>query len=109
MPLRFTDEGGRFCTVSAGKEGGRKRKLGDGGHAAGQTGGADRAQQAFNRVVNYCVAERCRRATLLAHFGERLQQPCSGCDWCLDRHSVSQQVHPPPACRLTPKWHWLPF
>lgn len=74
---------------AAGKEQGRKRKqVGDDGLRQD----LDRAQQAFAKVVNYCVAERCRRAALLEHFGERLSQPCNGCDWCLNRTRVSEQV-----------------
>lgn len=76
------------CT---GKEKGRKRKMGV--NAAISDGRMDRCQQAFYKVVDYCVAEQCRRAMLLAHFGERLSVPCSGCDWCLDRQTVSQQVN----------------
>ncbi|CAL8465365.1 g4901 [Coccomyxa elongata] len=73
-----------------GKEQGRKRKKGVGN--ADSSADVDRSRQAFYKVVSYCVGERCRRAMLLAHFGERLSVPCSGCDWCLDRKKVAQQV-----------------
>ncbi|BDA50130.1 ATP-dependent DNA helicase RecQ [Coccomyxa sp. Obi] len=73
-----------------GKEQGRKRKKGI--RNASSSTDVDRGQQAFYKVVSYCVGEQCRRAMLLAHFGERLSVPCSGCDWCLDRKKVSQQL-----------------
>ncbi len=76
--------------LRAGKEQGRKRKKGASNATSDAT--VDRGQQAFWKVVNYCVGEQCRRAQLLAHFGERLSVSCSGCDWCLDRKTVSQQV-----------------
>ena len=33
-------------------------------------------------VQGYAAARRCRRAHLLAHFGETLTGPCGGCDRC---------------------------
>ena len=78
------------CVLVSGKEQGRKRKK-DVTNASSSTD-VDRGRQAFYKVVSYCVGEQCRRAMLLAHFGERLSVPCSGCDWCLDRKKVSQQV-----------------
>ncbi len=78
------------CVLVTGKEQGRKRKKGVGN--ANSSADVDRGRQAFYKVVSYCVGEQCRRAMLLIHFGERLSVPCSGCDWCLDRKNVSQQV-----------------
>lgn len=47
--------------------------------------------RAFNRVVAYCTEPQCRRATLLAHFGEKLQN-CSGCDYCDDSSWAASKV-----------------
>ena len=42
---------------------------------------------------SFCTAENCRRAMLLAHFGERLPHgACSGCDVCRDPAAVARQV-----------------
>lgn len=41
------------------------------------------AWEAFGEVVEYALRPRCRRATLLAHFGETLPAGgCQGCDVC---------------------------
>ena len=44
------------------------------------------ARQSFGKVVRYCTSPGCRRAFLLAHFGEKLAAGagCSGCDYCTD-------------------------
>ena len=34
-------------------------------------------------MLGYCELVSCRRQALLAHFGERLDQPCGNCDTCL--------------------------
>jgi len=38
-------------------------------------------RQRLNALVALCEAPRCRRQTLLAYFGERLE-PCGNCDLC---------------------------
>jgi hypothetical protein len=82
-----------FC---AGK--GRKRKrAGSAAQGATSEGAPSSSPEkdlaAFGRVVDFCMAERCRRAALLAHFGERLRRSnCGGCDWCCDTAAVSLQV-----------------
>ena len=52
------------------------------------------AARAFGEVVKYATAARCRRASLLQHFGESL--PCGRraacCDVCSDAEAVGQQV-----------------
>jgi ATP-dependent DNA helicase RecQ len=48
--------------------------------------GAERKRREHKRLdalVGYCEAPTCRRQTLLAYFGERIQ-PCGNCDVCLD-------------------------
>ena len=55
--------------------------------------------QAFAAVVRFCTARACRRAMLLAHFGERLRdKACTGCDWCQDAQEVELQVRPGANC-----------
>lgn len=42
---------------------------------------------------SFCTAENCRRAMLLAHFGERLPRgACTGCDVCRYPAAVARQV-----------------
>ena len=42
-----------------------------------------RARLAFGEVVKYATSVNCRRARLLAHFGETLPEgTCTGCDSC---------------------------
>ncbi len=54
-------------------------------------------------AASYCTSETCRRALLLAHFGERLPRGgCTGCDVCRDPAAVALQVRcpaPAPASR----------
>ena len=52
----------------------------------------EKASVSFNKVVSYSTEERCRRAMLLEHFGERLSGACQGCDYCLRPLEVSRQV-----------------
>ena len=56
--------------------------------------GVEELTRLLAQVVQYCVAERCRRAQLLAHFGEALPTGanCGSCDWCNDSAAVSLQV-----------------
>ena len=56
-------------------------------------GAPELAVRAFNRVVAYCTEPQCRRAMLLAHFGEALaQRACSGCDYCDDPAAAASRV-----------------
>ena len=52
------------------------------------------AAKALDKVVAYCTIERCRRALMLDHFGQRLAAgACNkGCDWCRHPDVVQQQV-----------------
>ena len=79
-------------TCCAGKQGGKKRKARS---PAGEAAPPEAACAAFGRVVRYATSERCRRAMLLEHFGERLSEPCQGCDYCQRPLEVSAQVLPP--------------
>ena len=52
----------------------------------GEDSGDDHRRRAHKRLdalVGYCEAPGCRRVTLLAYFGERIE-PCGNCDTCLD-------------------------
>ncbi|CAH0530342.1 DNA helicase RecQ [Vibrio hippocampi] len=39
--------------------------------------------QKLNALLGYCELISCRRQSLLAYFGESLEQPCGNCDNCL--------------------------
>ena len=39
----------------------------------------------LNSLLGLAEAQRCRRQTLLAYFGETLAEPCGNCDLCRDR------------------------
>lgn len=42
------------------------------------------ALEQFQSVVEYAESQRCRRAVILAYFGERYPEDrCGACDWCL--------------------------
>ena len=41
-------------------------------------------QHRLNAMLGLCEITTCRRQTLLAYFGEILQQPCGNCDTCLE-------------------------
>ena len=41
-------------------------------------------QHRLNAMLGLCEITTCRRQTLLAYFGEILQQPCGNCDSCLE-------------------------
>lgn len=36
----------------------------------------------LNALLGWCEETRCRRQSLLAYFGETLEQPCGNCDTC---------------------------
>ena len=38
----------------------------------------------LNALLGLAEAQRCRRQTLLAYFGETLAEPCGNCDLCRD-------------------------
>ena len=38
----------------------------------------------LDAMLGYCELATCRRETLLAYFGETLQEPCGNCDNCLE-------------------------
>lgn len=73
-----------FCIAEKQEE--RSKKDGKEAHAL-----AKGPIRAFNRVVNYCTEPSCRRAMLLEHFGEKLQQ-CTGCDYCDDPTWAERKV-----------------
>ena len=80
-----------WARVCAGKQAkqARKRKRDD------DVDGAQKAPQAFGKVVAYCTARACRRAMVLQHFGERLPAgTCSGCDHCRDPGAVERKACP---------------
>ncbi|MFA0442826.1 ATP-dependent DNA helicase RecQ [Vibrio sp. 10N.286.49.C2] len=39
--------------------------------------------QKLNSLLGYCDLATCRRQSLLAYFGEALEEPCGNCDNCL--------------------------
>ena len=41
-------------------------------------------QHRLNAMFGLCEITTCRRQTLLAYFGEILEQPCGNCDTCLE-------------------------
>ena len=41
-------------------------------------------QHRLNAMLGLCEINTCRRQTLLAYFGEILEQPCGNCDTCLE-------------------------
>lgn len=41
-------------------------------------------QHRLNAMLGLCEITTCRRQTLLAYFGEILEQPCGNCDTCLE-------------------------
>src|SRR6266571_5898936 len=53
------------------------------------------ARAQLQQMVHYAETRECRRATLLEYFGERVsQQPCDGCDNCLQpRETFDGTVH----------------
>jgi ATP-dependent DNA helicase RecQ len=53
------------------------------------------ARAQLQQMVHYAETRECRRATLLGYFGERFsQQPCDGCDNCLQpRETFDGTMH----------------
>jgi ATP-dependent DNA helicase RecQ len=47
-----------------------------------EPGERDASMAALYKMRDFAEGPDCRRAALLAHFGERLEGPCSGCDNC---------------------------
>jgi ATP-dependent DNA helicase RecQ len=41
-------------------------------------------RQKLEAMLGYCEVASCRRRTLLAYFGDRLEQACGNCDTCLE-------------------------
>jgi ATP-dependent DNA helicase RecQ len=41
-------------------------------------------RQKLEAMLGYCEIATCRRRTLLAYFGDRLDEPCGNCDTCLE-------------------------
>lgn len=41
-------------------------------------------QHRLDAMLGFCELTTCRRKTLLAYFGETLEQPCGNCDNCLE-------------------------
>jgi ATP-dependent DNA helicase RecQ len=41
-------------------------------------------QHRLDAMLGFCELTTCRRQTLLAYFGETLEQPCGNCDNCLE-------------------------
>ena len=78
--------------VLADKQGGRKRKADS---YPTEDISPEKASVSFGKVVSYSTSERCRRAMLLEHFGERLSNACQGCDYCQRPLRVSEQVRGP--------------
>jgi ATP-dependent DNA helicase RecQ len=53
------------------------------------------AREHFRRVVAYCEGHTCRRAALLAHFGEDFgAEPCGNCDTCLNPATMVDRTIP---------------
>ncbi|MDK2916025.1 MAG: ATP-dependent helicase RecQ [Euryarchaeota archaeon] len=40
------------------------------------------ARSKLQSMVDYCIAQGCRRRVLLGYFGEHFEGPCNGCDAC---------------------------
>lgn len=46
----------------------------------------ERMEGRVNAVINYAYCDDlCRENRLLQYFGEDAQEPCTHCDWCIDR------------------------
>ena len=48
----------------------------------------------LNALLGFCELAACRRQALLAHFGDRLEEPCGNCDNCLEPVSTWDATHP---------------
>ncbi|MBM3505804.1 MAG: DNA helicase RecQ [Alphaproteobacteria bacterium] len=51
-----------------------------------------REHQRLDALIGYCEAPECRRRTLLAYFGERIE-PCGNCDVCNDPIPLADGTH----------------
>jgi len=75
------DDARKFAWLinSSGGKGRKKKKGGSGGNS-------DAKLEAFDKVLQYCLTEGCRRCYLLKHFGERAtaSQCAKTCDYCQD-------------------------
>ncbi|KAK9835381.1 hypothetical protein WJX81_006168 [Elliptochloris bilobata] len=85
---------GKGRDKKGGAKGGKRDRSSNGRESGpAEQAAAASAQADFAKVVNFCTAETCRRAMLLAHFGERLPPGrCTGCDVCSDPAAVAQQL-----------------
>jgi ATP-dependent DNA helicase RecQ len=41
-------------------------------------------RQKLESMLGYCEVTGCRRQTLLAYFGDKMESPCGNCDTCLE-------------------------
>jgi ATP-dependent DNA helicase RecQ len=48
----------------------------------------------LDALIDFVEASTCRRQILLAHFGERLAEPCGNCDVCLEPGSSVDATEP---------------
>ncbi|MFZ9449008.1 MAG: DNA helicase RecQ, partial [Alphaproteobacteria bacterium] len=48
----------------------------------------------LDALIGFAEASTCRRQVLLAHFGERLPEPCGNCDVCLEPARSSDATEP---------------
>ncbi len=48
----------------------------------------------LDALIEFVEASTCRRQILLAHFGERLAEPCGNCDVCLEPGSSVDATEP---------------
>ncbi|MFM8680014.1 MAG: RecQ family ATP-dependent DNA helicase, partial [Alphaproteobacteria bacterium] len=48
----------------------------------------------LDALIGFAEASTCRRQVLLAHFGERLAEPCGNCDVCLEPARSSDATEP---------------
>ncbi|CAA9545825.1 MAG: ATP-dependent DNA helicase RecQ [uncultured Thermomicrobiales bacterium] len=70
-----------------------RRDIGTDAHAAAA---AQRQHQQFARsrlemMRRYADQDTCRRADLIAYFGESFQPPCGNCDNCLAGHGIPRE------------------
>lgn len=57
-----------------------RRTMIDGGNAPPEVKRIERAK--LDALLGVCETAACRRQAILAHFGERLHEPCGNCDTC---------------------------
>jgi ATP-dependent DNA helicase RecQ len=58
-----------------------RRRMIDDGEAPEEVKRIERTK--LEALLGICETAGCRRQALLAHFGERLEEPCGNCDTCL--------------------------